>query len=120
MSAERKKLEQQLDNLVRAIVRKRDKCCVLCGPQGMECDPSHYIPREKRLYRWDLKNVHLMCIPCHRAWHDHQKGYHEFMVYKYGGNEVVTMHRKSKKSYKWPIEALEVLKHELELQLEAT
>ncbi len=100
MSTERKKLEAQLDNIVRYIVNKRDKCCVLCG-SGYNTAPSHFIKRGKKFARWDLRLVHLMCNECHGKWERNEsEKYAEFMVYKYGVNFGIDSNRESRHPHK--------------------
>jgi len=118
MSKERQRLVAQLDSLVSAIVRKRDKCCVLCG-STYNTAPSHYIKRGRKFARWDLQLVYLMCNDCHTAWEEHKsEKYAEFMVFKYGANFVIDSNRESRYPHKYTIEDLKALKTDFELQQE--
>ena len=118
MSAERKKLETQLDNLVRRIVVKRDKCCVICGSHTL-LGVSHFVKRSPRAFRWDLLNLHLMCQKCHGEWERNEnEKYYEWMVYTYGVHMPLDLHRGSKHPHKWTIEELKTMKVDLELQME--
>ena len=71
----RKTLIKRLDDLVRKIVRKRDRdrCC-WCGKavRGRDSQVSHVIRRRLYFARWDLNNVKLLCGHCHALWHDNQ------------------------------------------------
>jgi len=69
----RRRIIKRLDNLVREVVRLRDdNTCQRCGKrvEGSDSQPSHVIPKGRCLYlRWDLLNVKLLCMACHRWWH---------------------------------------------------
>jgi len=118
MSAERKKLELQLDNLIRRIVNKRDKDCVLCGDRNL-LGVSHFVKRDKKAYRWDLRNCHLMCGKCHEEWEKNEnEKYYEYMVYHYGPDVPIDLHRGSRHPVKISEEELKIMKIELELQME--
>ncbi len=70
----RRKLINDLDDVVRAIVRKRDKgICQWCGKsvEGCNSHDSHIIPKSRgNALRWDLKNHILLCYHCHiNKWH---------------------------------------------------
>ena len=118
MSKERQKLVAQLDSLVSSIVRKRDKCCVICGSYE-SLSVSHFVKRTPKLFRWDLRNCHLMCHKCHEEWElNENTKYLQWMIYTYGANMPLDLHRESRTPHKWTTEELKIMKIDLELQQE--
>ncbi len=72
--SERKKLLKKLDDLIRLIIRLiANDCCEKCGKyvQGSDSQVCHVVAKgngaSKR--RFDLINVFLGCMHCHRWWH---------------------------------------------------
>ena len=64
---ERQKLTDKLDDIIREMVRLRDKgICQKCGGQGSHV--SHVVPRTNKGLRWDMDNVKLLCVRCHLYW----------------------------------------------------
>lgn len=73
--SKRKKLTEKLDDLVRDVVRLRDEdTCQKCGKhiEGSNSHPCHVVAKGNgaSLRRYDLLNIFLGCIRCHRWWHD--------------------------------------------------
>ncbi len=73
--SKRKKLTEKLDKLCREIVRLRDKdTCQKCGKKiyGSNSHPCHVVPKGNgaSLRRFDLLNIFLGCMFCHRWWHE--------------------------------------------------
>lgn len=73
--SKRKKLTEKLDGLIRQIVRLRDdNRCQKCGKfiEGSDSQPCHVVPKGKgaSLRRFDLLNIFLGCMHCHRWWHE--------------------------------------------------
>ena len=75
MSSERKHLTTRLDDLCREITRLiYDNRCCRCGKyiEGSDSHPAHIVAKgngaSKR--RFDLMNIILLCLHCHRKWHD--------------------------------------------------
>ena len=68
---ERQKIIAKLDDVVRKLIRERDKnMCQRCRGKGT--DVSHVVPRTNKVLRWDLKNLKLLCRRCHLYWwHKH-------------------------------------------------
>jgi len=75
MKSKRKKLTDRLDDLCRQVVRLRDNNqCQKCGKiiKGSDSHPCHVVAKGSGASqrRWDLLNMFLGCMKCHRWWHD--------------------------------------------------
>jgi len=75
MKSKRKKLTDRLDDLCRQVVRLRDNNqCQKCGKiiKGSDSHPCHVVAKGSGASqrRWDLLNIFLGCMKCHRWWHD--------------------------------------------------
>lgn len=73
--SERKKLTEKLDELCRKIIRLRDEdTCQKCRKKvfGSNSHPCHVVAKGKGASkrRFDLLNLFLGCMYCHRWWHD--------------------------------------------------
>ena len=73
--SKRKKLTEKLDGLCRDIVRLRDDdICQKCRKKiyGSNSQPCHVVAKGNgaNLRRFDLLNIFLGCMYCHRWWHD--------------------------------------------------
>ena len=73
--SKRKKLTIKLDKLCLSIIRLRDEdTCQKCGTKihGSNSHPCHVIPKGNgaSTRRFDLLNIFLGCIYCHRWWHN--------------------------------------------------
>ncbi len=68
------KLEEKADDLTREIVRLiYDWKCQKCGKtitNKSDAQPAHIVGRSQKLLRWDLLNLLLLCLACHRKYHD--------------------------------------------------
>ena len=72
---ERRKLTDKLDGLIREIIRIRDdNKCQRCHKtiEGCNSHPCHVVAtgRGASVRRWDLLNIFLGCMHCHRWWHN--------------------------------------------------
>tara|TARA_R100001594_G_C4011953_1_gene257178 strand:- start:817 stop:1200 length:384 start_codon:yes stop_codon:yes gene_type:complete len=92
-----KSITKRLDDIVRKIVRSRDKVCITCGYNDT-LQVSHYISRTHISTRWDLKNCNLQCSRCHFSWH---KGfvlpYQKHLIKTYGRNILTYLESEGKK-----------------------
>lgn len=75
VKSERKKLTKKLDDLCRDIVRLRDNnTCQKCGKriEGSNSHPCHVVAKKNGASwrRFDLLNIFLGDMFCHRWWHD--------------------------------------------------
>lgn len=73
--SERARLTKQLDDLCREIIRLRDENrCQRCNKKikGSNSHPCHVVPKGKGASkrRFDLLNIFLGCMNCHRWWHN--------------------------------------------------
>ena len=73
--SKRKSLTNKLDDICREVIRLRDdNCCQRCGKtiKGSNSHPCHVVAKGNgaSLRRWDLLNIFLGCMHCHRWWHD--------------------------------------------------
>lgn len=71
----RRKLTDRLDNICRQVIRARDSnSCQRCHKsiRGSNSHPCHVVAKGggASLRRWDLLNIFLGCMHCHRWWHD--------------------------------------------------
>jgi len=73
--SERRKLTDKLDKICLKVIRLRDdNKCQKCGKpiEGSNSHPCHVVAKGggASLRRWDLLNIFLGCMFCHRWWHD--------------------------------------------------
>lgn len=69
-----KKLEDKADDLTKAIIRLRDgwKCqkCNKTITNPSDAHRAHIVSSNHKMLRWDLLNLLLVCMACHRQFHD--------------------------------------------------
>lgn len=75
IKSKRKRLTDRLDEVCLKVLRLRDdNRCQKCGKpiKGVNSHPCHVVAKGygASLRRWDLLNIFLGCIYCHRWWHD--------------------------------------------------
>lgn len=67
-----KKLKDELDKLVKEVIKIRDDyTCQHCGKkvEGSNCHGSHVIPVSRgNALRWDELNLKTLCYHCHINW----------------------------------------------------
>jgi len=73
--SKRKKLTEKLDDICREVIRLRDdNQCQKCGKtiKGSNSHPCHVVAKGNgaSIRRFDLLNIFLGCMNCHRWWHD--------------------------------------------------
>ena len=88
----RRWLIAELDRVVSAVVRRRDRRCVTCGEtRGLQC--SHFYSRRHLGVRFDLRNCHAMCAGCNRRHNSDPAPYLAFMLERYGAEVVEELGR---------------------------
>jgi len=114
MKTERQRLEKKLDDLIREIVRYRDRgICYTCG-RFCQSQVGHYIPRAIRLERWNVKNCHCQCIRCNYTLEGNKIVYREKLINQYGIEEVEKMEKNMRENNHFTIEDLKQIKINLE------
>ena len=85
---ERQILIKQLDDIVRQIVRLRDKVCQKTGKtDDLQC--AHMISRKNHHLRWNLDNVVLLQKGTHYFWaHVKYSQFRDFMIQRIGLEKV--------------------------------
>jgi len=73
--SKRRRLTGRLDEICLKVIRARDdNRCQRCHKtiEGCNSHPCHVVAKGygASLRRWDLLNIFLGCISCHRWWHD--------------------------------------------------
>ena len=86
--SKRKRLTDRLDDLCREIIRERDNNqCQRCGKliKGSDSHPCHVVAKGNgaSLRRFDLLNIFLGCMSCHRWWHDNPTESGKWFAEKY-------------------------------------
>lgn len=71
------------DDLVRKIIRKRDKQCVTCGTTK-NLQVGHLIKRGKKSVRWDLTNCNAQCASCNLRHNYYPEHYQIWYLERYG------------------------------------
>lgn len=67
--AARARDERELDLLAKRLIVAMDgPACRRCGSRAAEV--HHLVTRRRKTLRWDADNLVLLCIECHRWWHD--------------------------------------------------
>lgn len=70
----RKLLQLEIEDLCKSYIKKRDKhTCQHCGRQvtGRNEQWSHIFPKGRsKFLRWHPLNTKVLCMSCHRWWHD--------------------------------------------------
>lgn len=79
----------ELDDLVREIIKLRDPACVTCGISRSASGlcVGHLLTRGKHSVRWDLKNCNAQCPPCNGSHEYNPEKYTLWFVKKYGIEE---------------------------------
>src|SRR3990167_6987111 len=94
---ERQCIIKQLDDIVRDILKLRDKVCQMTGAtQGLNV--CHYISRSVLSCRWDLDNVILATGGINCFWMPKYKTrYRDFMIKRIGLDKVEQLEWKERK-----------------------
>ena len=86
----RRWLVAELDRLVSAVVRGRDRRCVTCGSnRNLQC--SHFYSRRHLGVRFDLRNSNAMCAGCNGRHNSDPAPYLAFMPERYGAEVVAEL-----------------------------
>lgn len=119
--SERAILEDELDELVRQIVYRRDGGCVTPGGCGGKhaMTVSHYHKRGKMRLRWDLRNCNCQCST-HNGRHNDWPMYYENYMHKRWGSEVVAelAELATIDLWKWTVLELREMRDNLQAELE--
>lgn len=116
---DKQRLIKQCDDLVREILKLRDKVCQYSGKKD-NLQVSHYITRENKHLRWNLDNVHLINGGTHLfLFHKRPHVYREWLITKIGLEKVEWLETQDRITTK-PIYTsdLELLKLDLKQKLE--
>ena len=89
--SQRKKLVAELDRVFSLYIRKRDKCCVLCGTtERLQC--GHLFSRTAYSTRWHAANAHGQCAK-HNLMHEHDAyPYHTWYINAFGREAFDELH----------------------------
>jgi hypothetical protein len=105
---ERQVIDDQCMELLKQIVRLRDKTCVTPGKScgGYLC-ASHWKPRGQKQVKYDLRNVNCQCSNCNQR-HNHYTSFYDiYMMRKYGPEVVLELEEKASVIlWKWTIPEL--------------
>lgn len=111
-----KELIKKLDDIFSEWVRRSHAnshglCkCVTCFNfhHWKEMDCGHYLSRENMSTRWDEKNVAPQCFHCNRLEDGRPDEFRDYLVLKYGEDEVLELEARSRstlKYFRWELEA---------------
>lgn len=84
--SDRQQTIRRLDQLTSLIVRRRDRCCVLCG-STLELTNGHIFSRSREATRWDIAedgNCHCQCWECNKRHVTDKKPYWEWYKRRFG------------------------------------
>ena len=109
--SERQVLINQLDQIVRDILKLRDKVCQMTdAKEGLNV--CHFISREVKACRWDLDNVILATSGINCFWmNKYRTRYRDFMVKRIGEDKVIQLEWKERKPapiYTWQLKVLKL------------
>src|SRR5262245_3303864 len=81
-----KTLEKRLDAALSLYVRSRGLSCVTCGKElpyeARQC--GHFIKRQHKATRWDIRNVAVQCARCNLFLGGAQDEFANFLLGKIG------------------------------------
>jgi len=61
--------------LIKRSVKKRDKCCQVCGEADKPLEIHHIFPQSKyNNISWNTANLITLCQHCHRKYHEKYNG----------------------------------------------
>lgn len=61
--------------LIKRSVKKRDKCCQVCGEEDKPLEIHHIFPQSKYpSVSWNTANLITLCQQCHRKYHEKYEG----------------------------------------------
>lgn len=86
-------------------IRARDKyTCVLCGSRSQQ-NASHYIAKAacNPEYYFSETNVNSCCVRCNMWLEGNRPAYREFIINKYGADELKNIEMNYNRSIKWDI-----------------
>ena len=117
----RKGIINKLDDLIREHMKAtREKYCVTCGtstdwfhpqnnPFGLQV--SHYISRDYKALRWDLKNVEPMCVKCNYNHNKNPAPYSKYIIETHGKERLDYLNdkRQEERANPKPIKVFELV-----------
>lgn len=105
---ERQDLIDKLDRAFSLYIRRRDRCCVICGESRWRLlEAGHFYSRRYYAIRWDARNAHAQCIRCNRRHNRDQMPYLNFMLKRYDGDVLSELHTlRMDAKFKWTDEQL--------------
>ena len=105
----RKTLSNKLDKLCREVIKIRDGgVCQKCGKHFDKMDCSHVIPRGHKRFRWDLKNLKLLCSRDHLYWwHQNPLEAEEWFSNKFPARYNYLMDERQKGTKRWTLQEME-------------
>jgi hypothetical protein len=98
MSDQRKKLVKSLDKVTSAIIRLKEKSCVICGSEN-QMGNGHVFSRKSYSLRWDLRpdgNCHNQCWSCNYRHVTDQYPYFDWYIKKFGQKRFDELRREFK------------------------
>ena len=78
-----KKIKFECDDLIRQILKVRDKKCFTC-PATSDLQVGHLFRRGIERLRWSLENNHLQCPPCNSRHEYEPDRYHDEFKRQFG------------------------------------
>jgi len=110
-----KKLIAELDRVFSLYIKLRDSdingivTCPLCNKKmhWKDSDCMHFIPRANHSVRWDEMNCHAGCITCNRYLDGNLVKFEDYLVEKYGRDEVECLKARGHstlKLFQWELE----------------
>ena len=100
-------LEQQLDDLVRKILRREQDRCFVCGTRGSQGNPlqvSHLFTRTWRPTRFDVHaggNNCMMCARCNQRHEADPVPYRKAFIARYGKEALLEIGRRAQQGAVW-------------------
>jgi 5-methylcytosine-specific restriction endonuclease McrA len=91
--SKRRRLTDRLDEVCREVIRERDNNqCQHCGKkvEGSNSHPCHVVAKGNgaSLRRFDLLNIFLGCMRCHKWWHDNPTESGKWFAKKFPAREA--------------------------------
>ena len=98
---------KKLDDLLRVIVKERDKICQRCG-KDYDLQDAHIFSRRCLSTRWNTANHILLCKRCHIFWaHPNGPAFTLWIVDKIGMDELRALETNSTMVVHWKNPELE-------------
>lgn len=123
MKSKRKRLTDRLDEVTLKVIRLiYNNQCQKCGKtiKGSNSHPCHVVAKGNgaSLRRWDLLNIFLGCMHCHRWWHDNPTESGKWFAEKFPAREAYLEIYRYGKPAKISTAGMEILYETLKRKLE--